>query len=333
MTSCPSVGQSSICATTDFCGQDAQYGWDASHPATARFARAGDWEPTVTDNVTGLMWQGCVPGLNGAACATGTALKHLYADGHDYCANSDWGGFNDWRLPDRFEIESIANYAGGDNAVRTDVFPALSGGLVSFLTLSMNSDGTRTCVTLTSGAEGCGSFCVVNHSAVSSVACGGIYANGVGAAYALCVRGALTPGSAARFSRTTGWEPVVSDADNGLMWQGCSAGQNGDNCENGAATTRNWHDALQYCEVLSWAGHDDWRLPNAIELLSISDGAFKSGAIDVQYFPKTDAGGAFCSSTPYGVGATVWIAEYGSGSVGPADKGSSFEVRCVRMLP
>ena len=165
------------------------------------------------------------------------------------------------------------------------------------------------------------------------MACGGIYANGVGAAYALCVRGAVIPGSATRFSRTTGWEPVVSDTDNGLMWQGCAAGQNGDNCENGAATTRNWHDALQYCEILNWAGHDDWRLPNVLELMSISDGALKSGAIDDHYFPKTDVGAAFCSSTSYGVGTTVRTVEYGSGTIGPGDKAGSFELRCVRALP
>ena len=36
-------------------------------------------------------------------------------------------------------------------------------------------------------------------------------------------------------------------------------------------TTRNWEDALSYCEELNLAGHTDWRLPNAKELQSILD--------------------------------------------------------------
>jgi hypothetical protein len=32
-----------------------------------------------------------------------------------------------------------------------------------------------------------------------------------------------------------------------------------------------WQDALAYCQNLSWAGYEDWRLPNAKELHSIVD--------------------------------------------------------------
>ncbi len=53
---------------------------------------------------------------------------------------------------------------------------------------------------------------------------------------------------------------TITDNATGLMWQQADDG-----------TTRNWENALQYCENLTHAGYSDWRLPNAKELHSIID--------------------------------------------------------------
>ncbi len=55
---------------------------------------------------------------------------------------------------------------------------------------------------------------------------------------------------------------TVTDSTNNLMWQ-----------DNAVVKTDKytWEGAISYCEGLSHAGHDDWRLPTIIELSSIVD--------------------------------------------------------------
>jgi hypothetical protein len=53
---CPAAVGSDACATTDLCGQDAQYGWDGRHDRSERFGVADPGgEAVVTDAVTGLV--------------------------------------------------------------------------------------------------------------------------------------------------------------------------------------------------------------------------------------------------------------------------------------
>jgi hypothetical protein len=53
------------------------------------------------------------------------------------------------------------------------------------------------------------------------------------------------------------YDGTVSDYSTGLMWIKVGS------------TSLNWQQALSYCENLEFAGHNDWRLPNAHELMSI----------------------------------------------------------------
>ncbi len=55
---------------------------------------------------------------------------------------------------------------------------------------------------------------------------------------------------------------VVNDTTTLLMWQ--------DN-EASKRVKKTWTEAIDYCEDLSFAGFDDWRLPNINELYSIGD--------------------------------------------------------------
>ena len=61
---------------------------------------------------------------------------------------------------------------------------------------------------------------------------------------------------------------TVTDNCTGLIWQKRTADTNGDG-KIGGGDAVDWCDALVYCESLSLAGHDDWRLPNVRELQSI----------------------------------------------------------------
>jgi len=40
-----------------------------------------------------------------------------------------------------------------------------------------------------------------------------------------------------------------------------------------------WQESIDYCEDMSFAGHDDWRLPNFNELYSIGDRSKSNPAI------------------------------------------------------
>jgi hypothetical protein len=74
---------------------------------------------------------------------------------------------------------------------------------------------------------------------------------------------------------------TLNDTCTGLMWQKDTAYVNGDGqtpLDNSDALT--WCDALVFCENLSFAGHDDWRLPNVRELQSIVDYKYVAPSID-----------------------------------------------------
>lgn len=53
---------------------------------------------------------------------------------------------------------------------------------------------------------------------------------------------------------------TITDLATGLMWM-----------QDDSGSGMEWQDALSYCEALEYAGHTDWRLPNAKELQSIVD--------------------------------------------------------------
>ena len=75
-------------------------------------------DQTVTDNVTGLMWQ--------QAIAPGT---YSYAAALAYCPTLTLGGHSDWRLPSIIELVSLVDY-GSSTAINGTYFP---GAAVAFI--------------------------------------------------------------------------------------------------------------------------------------------------------------------------------------------------------
>ncbi|HUU04006.1 MAG TPA: MopE-related protein [Myxococcota bacterium] len=68
-------------------------------------------QPVVTDNVTGLVWQGSDSGT------------HTWQDAIDYCDGLDWGGYTDWYLPDEYELQSIVDYGRTNPSIDPVAFP------------------------------------------------------------------------------------------------------------------------------------------------------------------------------------------------------------------
>jgi len=122
---------------------------------------------------------------------------------------------------------------------------------------------------------------------------------------------------------------TVSDTCTRLMWQKDTADTNGD----GQANSIRWCDALAYCENLTFAGHDDWRLPNARELQSIVDYGRNDpsidpifGAFSTQYWSSTSDDGS---------PSLAWYVGFGVGSAGLRLEGKTagYYVRAVRTAP
>jgi len=80
---------------------------------------------TVVDNTTGLMWMRCSLGQvwNGTTC-TGTAAIFPWASGLKTAESYEFAGYNDWRLPNKNELESIVEGRCFSPAINVEIFPA-----------------------------------------------------------------------------------------------------------------------------------------------------------------------------------------------------------------
>ena len=123
---------------------------------------------------------------------------------------------------------------------------------------------------------------------------------------------------------------TVTDNCTGLMWQKDTANLDGDDAVT-VLDFAQWCVALTYCENLTLAGHDDWRLPNVVELESLLDYGRSTPSIDPVFgaFP----GGYFSSTSFNLVPLSAWVVAFLDGGVTPTNKGSSAYVRAVRSAP
>ena len=126
---------------------------------------------------------------------------------------------------------------------------------------------------------------------------------------------------------------MVEDTLTGLMWQGCSAGLSGEDCAVGTTVQSTWSGALSYYDGLSWAGHDDWRLPNLNELSSIVDDRVVYPSIDMTAFPATFYGFYWSSSSGADDVTAAWSMDFGDGEADPHNKGIEDSAQCVRGGP
>ena len=91
---------------------DATYEWCVPEwanwpvPVVSPGAAAYTWtDDTVTDQVTGLMWQ-----RHRDLQACGKAVCP-WKEAHEYCHALDLGGFQDWRLPSIIELVSLLDFS------------------------------------------------------------------------------------------------------------------------------------------------------------------------------------------------------------------------------
>jgi hypothetical protein len=124
---------------------------------------------------------------------------------------------------------------------------------------------------------------------------------------------------------------TVTDNCTGLMWQKDTADTSGDGQLNDL-DHRGWCDAIAYCDNLSFAGHDDWRLPNVRELQSIVDYGL---AFPDETHPVFTAVVAYywSSTSVAGFPSDAWTVGFSIGLICHEDKLCDQFIRAVRGGP
>ena len=107
------------------CSAQAQQSCNASIPEatpTADFVDNGNG--TVTHSRTGLMWKRCAEGQawSGTTC-TGSASTATWANALKAAVPANAAGYNDWRLPNMKELESIVEDKCFSPSINSSIFP------------------------------------------------------------------------------------------------------------------------------------------------------------------------------------------------------------------
>jgi len=229
---------------------DAFYGQDATYQGfQPSYNDNGDG--TITDKVTGLMWQ------------KDMGQQITYSQAQTLAKSMTLGGHTDWRVASIKELYSLILFTGqvnGETAIKNfineDYFvqplgntalgereiDAQTWSSTKYVGLTFNTNETVFGVNFVDGR-------IKGYSIYK-----GIEEN---KKYFRMVRGNTLYGVNNFVDNNDG---TISDLATGLMWQKADDG-----------TPRDWQGALAYAESLSLAGYSDWRLPNIKELQSIVD--------------------------------------------------------------
>ncbi len=244
-----------------FYGQDAQF-------IKNKASYTNNGNGTITDNVTGLMWQKSYKVMN-------------YTEAVEMVKTLNLAGYSDWRLPTIKELYSLMDFSGADpsgaegNLEPTDGIPNIStAGAIPFIDTNyfdfeFGSNGERVVDTqLLSSTIYKGKTMQTNETVFGlNVADGRIKGYELidprtqnGKEFTVrFVRGNTNYGKN-NFSEKDG---QISDKATGLMWS-----------KDDSKKGMNWEEALEYAEHKNkenYLGYSDWRLPNAKELQSIVD--------------------------------------------------------------
>ncbi len=202
---------------------------------------------TVTDTVTGLMWQK----TDGGEMTIENAI--IYAD------TLTLGGFTDWRLPSPLEAFSILNLQNVNPSLNTSVFTKTLAEYWWTNTYQYNNASQVWCINAGGG--------IGNKPKIETISAGGTKHYHV-----LAVRDRLKP-QVINNRYLDNLDGTITDNLTDLIWQKVPN-----------VSTLAWEDALNYAEGLSLANNTNWRLPNIKELQSITDFTTTNPAVNTAKF-------------------------------------------------
>ncbi len=245
---CPSPGSS-------FFGQDAQY--TGNLPS---YKDNGDG--TITDLVTGLVWSKTVD-----------ETKLSLVEAQKIAGTMVLAGYSDWRVPDIKELYSLINFCGNTGSHKKSEYKSIPDDAVPYINTDYfdfryGNTGTERFI----DAQWLSSTRYVSTTMGGAVTLFGVnFADGriKGYGYQHPKRPHREKKFYARYVRGPSYgqndfldngDGTVTDRATGLMWM-----------KTDSQKGMNWQEALSYAENMAFAGHRDWRLPNAKELQYIVD--------------------------------------------------------------
>ena len=232
----------------DFYGQDANYAGN-----TPSYTDNGDG--TVTDNVTGLMWQQD-PGEK-------MTWEEAVANLEDF----NLAGYDDWRLPTIKELYSLINFSGSTKQTAKDSVPYIDDNYFIF------TYGDATGERVIDSQYATSTIYESDTMGGKATMFGVNFADGrikgypiEKTFYVMYVRGNTHYGVNDFLDNGDG---TITDTATGLMWMKYDSGYfNSVAAGDGGL---DWEQALNWAEDLDYAGYDDWTLPDAKQLQSIVD--------------------------------------------------------------
>ena len=228
----------------DFYGQDA-----CIHGYQPKYKDNGDG--TVTDLITGLMWE------------KNMGEKLTFEEAKKKAESLRTGGYNDWRIPTVKELYSLILFTGqamGERTIRPFIDTKYFDQPIGDLNKGEREIDVQTWTsTIYKGTTMNGQTTIFGVNFVDGRIKGyPLRMRGKeNKMYFRMVRGNTEYGKNQLVDNGDG---TVTDYATGLMWQKADNGKIYD-----------WKDALAYADTLSLAGYTDWYLPNAKELVSIVD--------------------------------------------------------------
>lgn len=229
-----------------FYGQDAQY--SQNQPSYT-----DNFDGTISDNVTGLMWQ------------QDMGDKISFDQAFIKADSLTLANYSDWRVPTLKELYSLIQFTGqvsgataismfidtnyfnqplGNTNIGEREIDAQTWSSTEYVGRTMNNDETVFGVNFVDGRiKGYPKYKPSTGSPNTM--------------YFRMVRGNIDYGKNDFIDNN---DNTISDLSTGLMWQKADDGK-----------ARDWEESLIYAKDSELAGYTDWRLPNAKELQSIVD--------------------------------------------------------------
>jgi len=248
---------------------------------------------TVTDTITGLMWQQTDGGEMTIENAT------------TYCSTLTLAGYTDWRLPNAHESFSILNQQNVNPSLDNLVFPT---SLAEYWWTSDKQANDNTKIWATNAGGGIG-----NHPKTETISAGGTKKFHLRA-----VRDVVTPIIIpTHFTNNT--NVTVTDNLTGLVWQKYTR-----------TDSLTWENALIYADTLTSGGFTDWRLPNIKELQSINDETMINPSINTSYFSYLNINKYWASTSLPNQTTKAWYLDTHYGITTYDVKTAKHPVICVR---
>jgi len=253
---------------------------------------------TITDNVTGLMWQQ----VDGGEMTFESAIS--------YCNSLTLGGYSGWRLPTPIEAYSILIHQNSNPAINTTYFSSLTTPGAEYWWTSVYENNSTTKVWCTNAGGGIG-----NHPKIETISAGGTKKF-----HARAVRNVTSPTMITNHFTDNG--DTITDNLTQLVWQ---------KIPNTAALT--WEQALVYAEGLTIGTSSDWRLPNIKELQSLNNELATNPSVFSPYFSNLGVKFYWSSTTLPNQTLSAWYWSTAFGITTYSAKISTNYVICVRGNP